>query len=213
MEIIFKAETRVAQVTVTAPDGTATDTFRASTKVITSSSGQQDKVILTFTPKSLGPYSAVLKVVFLTPGGDSGTECSCTYTLKGEGAEAKVDVCLLDPFDDGVLVKMCPQGASECAGEEKVDACQSNCTGDDKDCLLADFGSIKPGAEESRKVVIRNGGGIDLTISSTRIFQCPPGTDNLEECTWNNMAAARSFSVIDPPGGFTQSKVDPYSEK
>lgn len=98
-----------------------------------------------------------------------------TYTLKGKGAEARLDICTGD--ESGNITR-----------------CTSQCERDQKyGCLSIDFGSADPekGEHPKRSIIVKNSGEIKMLLKGVSIKQCPLNNNSCEE---SQMVSAYEFS-------------------
>ncbi len=177
--------------------------FKSVAVSFTSGTNSDAFSVVQFTPSISPSQSGIIKIAYFPrkSGTDEGKLTvewyhnkaanvvkSETYTLKGKGAEAKLDVCTGD--ENGNIVK-----------------CTSDCETSQKDgCLSVDFGSVDPKTSDvsRRTVIVRNAGEIRMIQKEIRIRQCPLNNNQCEE---NQMINAYEFST--EPANTKEIAVEP----
>ena len=172
--------------TITYLGGPNKGAFQEGSRPATIDPSKTGKYVMAYTPGTVGKDSGTLRVeVYINKLADK-TEIY-DFSLAGQGVQAAIDVCVLD--DTGAETK-----------------CQSQCdkdpqTGKPTDCLQVAFGEVNLATMKDpvlKKVKVKNGGGLALTVHSTPVLQCPVTNPT---CQVGDMVSSTEYSVTDPKTG------------
>jgi len=177
-------------ITVTFTNGINSDAFSVVQYTPSISPSQPGIIKLAYFPRKSGSDEGKLSVEWYHNKAANIIK-SETYTLKGKGADAKLDICTGD--ENGNIIKC----TSECEENQKYG------------CLSIDFQEIDPkGSDVSkRSVLVRNTGEVRMTQKQITIKQCPLNNNSCEE---SQMISAYEFTS--EPANTKDISVDPEKD-